>query len=92
MIRLSSVRSYAIDTFARREKLWGRVRERKGLMSSGQLQYSPRYRRGSPSTIQDVSFRTYQLSVSSNISPYVTLKLMNSIVVSFHKHWIGGVS
>lgn len=65
MIRLSSVSLLAVEVFPSREQpTEGNQRERGMLMSSGQLQYSPRYGRSSPSTLQDVRIRTYQFSVS----------------------------
>jgi len=61
-------------------------------MSSGKLQYSPRYWRSSSSAIQDVRIRPYQLSVSFHPIYLVTMKLMDRIVVSFLKHITGGIS
>jgi hypothetical protein len=64
MIRLSSVRLSRLNITMRGEIDGEHGNEDQRLISSGKFQYSPRHRRGSPSTIQDVSFRTYQFGVS----------------------------
>jgi hypothetical protein len=64
MIRLSSVRLSRLNITMRGQIDGEHVNEDQRLISSGKLQYSPRHRRSSPSTIQDVRFCTYQLSVS----------------------------